>query len=222
MAITPNKVTNSNPTKLKVFMFIGEVSESAANWFYTLANIALVTGAVLALVGTIGVIWSGGIREEYSKHKLSDNTRATATANEVAAKANERAATLEKQAADARLELEQLKERQKFREVTAEQRKTFLAMIENAPKGRATVEIFQQDAEITRYANQIKEMMTAGGFDTDNNVAISFGSSIDPVGVFILVKDAEKTPEFCRTAPKRFKGRRYRSQRGTESNLIRK
>jgi hypothetical protein len=131
----------------------------------------LVVGAVLALLGTLGVFWSGGIRERYSNRKLSENATATAKANEqaavankMAAGANERAANLEKEAAIANLELQKLKTP---RRVTAEQKAKFMAYLSTYPDVPRTPVILVQNAvgnETTEYADQLWQLLEQGGF----------------------------------------------------------
>jgi hypothetical protein len=47
-------------------LFIFAISNSTANAIYSVASTVLVIGAVLTLLGTIGAIWSGGIREKFA------------------------------------------------------------------------------------------------------------------------------------------------------------
>ncbi len=113
-------------------MSMFNISENAANLIYTISHIILVVGAVLALMGTIGAYWSGGIRERFFDTKIAKNVADTAKANAESARANERAATLEKDAADARLETERIKERLAVTAKLAEPTKlTFLSAVRN-------------------------------------------------------------------------------------------
>jgi len=68
------------------------LSAEAADRAFGAANLLLILGAVLVLVGTIGVVWAGGIRERYADERISKNETDTAHANERAAEANDRAA----------------------------------------------------------------------------------------------------------------------------------
>lgn len=79
------------------------ISLSLANSIYVVANIILVCGAVLALVGTIGVVWSGGIREKYADERIASNEAATARAKAEAAKAQLESERLKTQIAWRRL-----------------------------------------------------------------------------------------------------------------------
>ena len=63
-----------------------------ANSLYHSANIILILGAFLVLLGTIVAIWSGGIRERFADERLSNNEAETERAKADAAQANARAA----------------------------------------------------------------------------------------------------------------------------------
>lgn len=96
---------------MRLRRFMPDVSLPWANLLYNLANTVLVTGAVLVLIGTIGTVWMGLVKENYGDQRIAANEALTATANEEAAKANLRAAALEKETALARTEQERIRER---------------------------------------------------------------------------------------------------------------
>jgi hypothetical protein len=90
-----------------------DLSEHAANILYGMSNVLVLLGAI----GAIGVFWAGGVRDKFAALRESDNAAKIAVANATAARANERAAILEKEAAAARLELEQIENRQLQRRI---------------------------------------------------------------------------------------------------------
>ena len=63
------------------------ISAPAADTIYTCANVLLVVGATLALIGTAGVFWSGGVRERFADERISTNEAETAKAKAETAKA---------------------------------------------------------------------------------------------------------------------------------------
>ncbi|KAB2833282.1 MAG: hypothetical protein F9K48_08760, partial [Candidatus Brocadia sp.] len=79
------------------------ISSNSANLIYSISGVILAIGAVMTLLGTIGAIWSGGVRDQYSNERTAANEALTAQANADAAKASEKAALLEMQASAARL-----------------------------------------------------------------------------------------------------------------------
>src|SRR5258708_36611102 len=104
MAPNPRSEMSENPSTQRVLMW--SVSSSLADTLFNWSNVALVVGASLVLIGTIGAIKMGAIREHFSDLRISDNERATKTATAEsdvakanAAKANLRAAELEKESA---------------------------------------------------------------------------------------------------------------------------
>lgn len=144
-------------------MWIADVSENAANTVYSWANIALVVGSVLALAGTIGAVWSGGIRERYAQQKLSDNVTATANAEEAAAKANERAqkvaldlATQQERAAKAEADLIELRQRIKSRHLTVDQRRQLVQMLQQQPRASLYI-VWEGDEETHDFALEIRK-----------------------------------------------------------------
>jgi len=93
-----------------------------------------------------------------------------ANANAKAATANERAAGLEKDAAEARLELEQLKENQRPRTITAEMEQSFVGLLRNVlPKGPITVICLSDLQEANRFAKRIRETLDSAGYNDDVN-----------------------------------------------------
>jgi hypothetical protein len=94
--------TNENRTvtsgwKLEIF----NLSQSHADLIFKISNIGLIFGALFVLLGTIGAIWTGAIRERYSDERTARNEAETATAKATAASANARAASANERAATA-------------------------------------------------------------------------------------------------------------------------
>lgn len=73
---------------MSFFAISSETADSIFGW----SNFILILGAAIILVGTIGAIWSAGVRERYADLRLSKNEKETATAKENAEKASENAA----------------------------------------------------------------------------------------------------------------------------------
>lgn len=68
------------------------ISLPQANALYNIANIVLILGAFLVLLGTIIAIWTGGIRERFADERMSNNETETARAKADAAQADAHAA----------------------------------------------------------------------------------------------------------------------------------
>jgi len=87
MATAPNNATVNNPRRVKVLTFA--VTEALADRYLWLSNAALIAGAVLILIGTIGAIAMSSAKEHFANERISANEADTARANEAAARANE-------------------------------------------------------------------------------------------------------------------------------------
>lgn len=63
------------------------ITAQVADAIYSWSNVLLVFGATLALIGTAGVFWSGGVREKFADERISANEAETAKAKAETAKA---------------------------------------------------------------------------------------------------------------------------------------
>ena len=91
-----------------------------------------------------------------------------------------------------------LEERQTPRSVSAEQRTKFVTALRNAPKGKLSVYSFMNaDTGTIQYANQIREMVVAAGYDSGVMVGMSIGGGPIPVGAAIAVRDPAIPPPFA-------------------------
>lgn len=63
------------------------ITAQVADAIYSWSNVLLVFGATLALIGTAGVFWSGGVRENFADERISANEAETAKAKAETAKA---------------------------------------------------------------------------------------------------------------------------------------
>lgn len=77
------------------------ISSATADTIYNYSNIALIFGTTIALIATIGAIYSSSIREQYSNDRTAINERLTIVAKAEAAKATGNAAIANKIAAEA-------------------------------------------------------------------------------------------------------------------------
>jgi hypothetical protein len=101
------------------------LSLQAANELYGVSHALLIIGALLVFAGTVGVFWTGDLRDRYAAERISNNEAETAIATAEAAKASERAAELTRQAASLQVDLERERiERLKIEERIAPRRLT--------------------------------------------------------------------------------------------------
>ena len=178
-----------------------DLSQNAADWLFGASNVLLVLGAGAVLCGTIGVIWTGGIRELYSNERISKNEAETASATADAARANEGAeqarATAEslhleiakanERAAEAQLALEKYKAP---RSLTSEQLKA-IAAVAAAHRGIAIDLFLAGDAlDMPALAQSLSNVLIkAGGWAPMTWTWIG----VTPfTGSFILIKEHAK------------------------------
>jgi hypothetical protein len=166
--------------------------ESANIWFDRSWYGLLIFGAATALaaMGTVAFLfiqyWSSGVRERHTEWRTSALELTTAEANSGAAKANVRAAGLEKEAATARLETEKLKSVVAWRTISAGQTDELLKVWSLKP---GSVNLFWQDGdpEALFFAIQLSTILqranwkvSANGMRPNNGIL--FGLIVPPVG----------------------------------------
>jgi len=98
-----------------------------------------------------------------------------------------------------------LEEQLRPRVITSAQCEKFVELLQHDPKGKILVFVYNQDSEILNYANQIRDMVIAAGYDSEKNVAMSFGSQ-SPVGIIMIMKDRNAQPPFTGSVQKAFQG----------------
>jgi hypothetical protein len=157
-----------------------DISLPTANIIYTLSNLALILGAGFVLLGTVGAIFSDGIRERFADGRISKNEADTATANA-------RAAEAEQRAAEARLRLAQITTQRHLTPDQVDKIKPLLAVIN--PKGKVVVKGRWPDEEATVFATQISQLMSGADFNVVETYNSQHLVSLGNVGVNILVKD---------------------------------
>lgn len=169
-----------------------DVSSSLADSLFGWANVVLIVGAALVLIGTIGSIKLAAVREHFSDVRISDNERETKTAiaeSDVAkadaAKANVLAAELEKAAADARLETEKLKSVVAWRTISLENQAAIEKVLSAKP-GSVNLRWQDGDPEALFLAIQISSVLgraawqvAPGSFKPANSIL--FGIVLPPV-----------------------------------------
>jgi hypothetical protein len=95
----------------------------------------------------------------------------------------------------ARYETDALKERQKFRTITAEQKDIFLREVKDAPKGKVVVAIGLQDADVLQLVKELKSLLFKAGYEDGSNGGTTFvpdGASNE--GLVIQVWSATAPP----------------------------
>lgn len=148
------------------------ISQDTADSIYTYSNIALIIGAIITVIATIGVFYSGGIRERYSNERIASNERLTAAAQAEAAIANENAAKASESAAQSNLKAAEV-ERQntELRIKFANRRideKQYDILVEELRKNPSPFNIeTMSDPESGLYAADIVRVLTAANWTVE-------------------------------------------------------
>lgn len=173
MADNPSISTPTNPTIFNKLMSILNISEGGASVVQTGSNVVLIIGALLALTGTIGAMWSQNVLSRYANTRVSQNElkteeakRDAAKANEGLAQSNERAALLERETATARLELEKIKERTAPRMITPAQELVILSKLEGLSPVHICFEIDTGSDDALAFTNSIGNVLAKAGYVT--------------------------------------------------------
>src|SRR5579862_5195029 len=158
-------------------MSIFDLSQRTADLWYEWANWAQALGAALVLIGFLVAFWTGSIRERYTNGRLSQNAVATAaaqalaaTANEGAAKANERSESLrqsnlelQRQVESERIERLRLEATIAPRKLSSDQRTALVAAFSRLPRPVHIGITRLGDSEAGPYADAIVNAAAAAG-----------------------------------------------------------
>lgn len=119
--------------------------------------------------------------------------------SELSSRQEKRLTAAQQDAANAHKLADSVQARLQPRTITPEQRATFLAGMKDVPKGKLGVYSFMNaDSGTVQFANQIREMIVAAGFDSGIMVGMSMGGGPIPVGAAIAVHDGASQPAFAR------------------------
>lgn len=169
-----------------------DIPISLANKIYATSNVILVLGAVMALVGTIGIFWSGGIRDRFSEGRIAFNEAETAKAKSEAASANERALNVEKDNLRLKTTLEKerierlrLEQKVSPRRLTPEIQTEITDILSPFASSRIIVKSYALDVESAVLGTQIIQTLEEARIGVVNNLLSQ--SSLGSVGLGVRV-----------------------------------
>ncbi|WP_330084238.1 hypothetical protein [Methylocystis iwaonis] len=143
-----------------------DISLPTANLLFGLSNFSLILGAALVLMGTLGSVWFGGIRERYADQRTSENETKTATALAESARATAEAEKFKESNTRLGVELEKerierlrLEEKVHPRHLSDAQRNTFAEKLKSSGWKKAEI-IWHGTGEPEAYAKDL-----AGAFE---------------------------------------------------------
>ena len=207
-----------------------DLSESVANTMHNILNIFVLFALVATVAGSIGLYYTGRVKDKYAKiNELKTHERIT-IANKRAAEANERAAK-------ANLAAEELNAKLAWRNLTPEQQRIIAERMSNwsvLPKSGdgQSIAVFSTNGnfESTRLANQIAEALGSNGAGCAiNRYPVTYGmpfsvsriailTSSDPRGLKVasaLVETLKEVGLSAGIAPERRQG----SSRGSDERF---
>ena len=152
MAISPSKQTEKKPANQRLLMW--NISSSLADSLFAWSNILLVTGAAAVLIGTIGAIKMGAVREYFADIRISENERETKRSIADSDLAKEAAAKANAAASQAQLELVKLKAPRSLTDEQVQHIRARMTAFPAQPFGMIT---YWRLDEPTAYAKRIGE-----------------------------------------------------------------
>lgn len=162
------------------------------SWWYsldTISTISTVSNLAIALLG----LWVFIIGWQLSKLQEQATIRENSVRDEKISNSNERAAKLENEAAQAKLELAKIKEKQAFRTLSAAQKTALKALLVNSPKGKINVWRTLGSQESESFSKEIANAFRDSGFEVDDRGWQQFGVSGIQVGVQDVVAPPNHT-----------------------------
>ncbi|HHG3093077.1 TPA: hypothetical protein ACPVXD_003285 [Vibrio parahaemolyticus] len=158
---------------MDTFMTFIEITEQTANKINSIANWITIIGAALVLIGTIAVVWSSGVKEQFSNEKILNNKTIAEVAGAEAAKANaeaekarEHAAYLSKEAEQAKLEQQRLKAQLAWRRLSRQQYQLLYDKLNGNISSKVWVTFVGTDPESTLYREDINSALLASDIKT--------------------------------------------------------
>lgn len=143
-----------------------DLSQSAANALFTVANVVLIVGAILTLVGTIGVVVTSGVRDRFADERARENEAKTAAAGAESARANESNTKLQLELERERSERLRLEQKVAPRQLTSDQRAKLLAALSSTGWKRAEI-IWHGAGEPETYARDFERVFERAGIKTN-------------------------------------------------------
>lgn len=156
-------------------------SFETAIWLYKAANIFLITALAIGVIATALVVWMGNVKEEYLRRDLAYTNARAEEAKATSSAANARAAELEKEAANARLETERIKEAVSWRVIPPESASE-LEKVLSAKPGSVNLRYMDGDPEALFLAIQYSKILSKanwkvapGAVKPDNTIIFGIG-----------------------------------------------
>lgn len=171
---------------MELVMAIFNMSESTANLINNVANVVTIIGAALVLIGTIAVVWSAGVKEQFSNEKIMDNKARVEVAQAEVEKAKEHAARLALETEKAKIEQQRLKAQLAWRRLNHQQFDVIKSDLVGVQFPDVWVTFVGDDPESNLFREDINSALTESGINTSY-----FSGYKMAVGLKIIGPDSE-------------------------------
>jgi hypothetical protein len=169
-----------------------DIPLATANAIFGFSNLALIVGGVLVLTGTIGVFWSGNIRDRFADERARQTEAKTAAAVAEGAKANERNTALKLELERERVERLRLEQRIAPRVMSPDQRAKLVVGL-RATGWHEGIVYWHGSGEPETYAKQFSAAFNDAGISTE---AHTLGPFIQSAwGVVIVATNGPKAQQ---------------------------
>lgn len=175
-----------------------DIPISLANKIYAVSNIILVLAAVMVVLGTIGIFWSGGIRHKFADKRISFNMAETAKAKSEAAIANERAVNVENNNLELqtilegeRIERLHLEEKVLPRRLTTEMQEKLAIILSPFRASKILVKSYALDVESAVLGTQIIKTLESANIKVVDNLLSQLSADSVGLGVRVTGKNKE-------------------------------
>jgi len=142
-----------------------DISLPTANALFGLSNLALIIGGTLVLTGSVGVFWSGSIRDRFADERARGNETKTAVAVADSARANESNTRLQLELEKERVERLRLEQRVAPRKLSDEQRTKLVAGLRSSGWNKAEI-MWHGAGEPESFARDIASVFESAGIAT--------------------------------------------------------
>jgi len=199
---------------LKRLMPTFDVPLSLANSIYNLSITVLIGGTVLVFLSSIGVVWSGIIKERHATDETASMAAAAAHLNATLEKAKAELADANKQlaivkadaaaaqkttAAVAQPVAEKPRAAGTYREITPQAREQFLTFVKTFVKGKVFMDWVGANPEATDYAGQLSDLLKEAGYTVDVKSTSTTTVADAPIGVQMKIKSLYAQPSYAGT-----------------------
>jgi hypothetical protein len=142
---------------------IFDVSLDTANQFYSWGWRGSIAGALITTGAVILLMWGTRVRDRENEKQIAETTAGAARANERAANLEVQAAALRLEAEQARLATEKLKSQVAWRELSATQQAELTKYLKQNP-GNVDLAFITGDQESMRFAMQLRHAFENAGW----------------------------------------------------------